>query len=207
MAAAAAAAAAVADTAIESPSEPSPLAEKAAVLVPRPATPQQRKKSKDSDDRSSDLPEEAAASPSHKVRNWLKSRFSRPRAKSSSVGEEGDKKGFIGGAALTNLHADGTGSMTSLEQRSASIREVALAGKQPAEPSSSWFAKDEPGESSKTAEKRGRDDEVSSLSSDDEAFDDAKDSFSPPRVIKDPAVSRRSSGSPSRDSRFREIME
>ena len=194
------------DAAVESPSEPSPVVEKAAVLVPRPVTPQQRTNTKDSDDKSSDLPEEAAASPSHKVRNWLKSRFSRPRAKSSSVDESANKQGFIGGAALTGLHADGTGSMTSLEQRSASMREVAMAGKQPAE-RTSYFAKDEPGESSKTAEERGRDAEVSSLSSDDETFDDANDTFSPPKAIKDPATSRRSSGSPSRDSRFREIIE
>lgn len=92
-------------------------------------------------------PESANESAGARVKNWLRSRLHKPRAKSVSVIKSGndsstkiaDKSshghgsggGFIGGHALTRFrHADGTGSMTSLSEgtRSASMREVALAG-------------------------------------------------------------------------------
>ncbi|KAJ9142744.1 Eisosome 1 protein [Pleurostoma richardsiae] len=85
--------------------------------------------------------EESPASPTSKMRNWLRSRFTRPRARSSPAaqtttttasegGAGAGKKGFIGGAALANL-GGGTASATSLnESRTASVREVALAGRQ-----------------------------------------------------------------------------
>lgn len=100
-------------------------------------------------------PESANESAGARVKNWLRSRLHKPRAKSISVISKSGKTngsdkggnnrggGFIGGHALTRFHhADGTGSMTSLsESGTRSMREVALAG-QPFSPSnndtSSW---------------------------------------------------------------------
>ncbi|KAK7721705.1 Eisosome assembly protein [Diaporthe eres] len=102
-------------------------------------------------------PESANESPTSRVKNWLKSRLHKPRAKSvsgnnaSGGGRSSDAGGgrapggFLGGHRLKRLHPDGTGSMTSLsEERSASMREVALAGRTNAPVAVS----DEPGESS-----------------------------------------------------------
>ncbi len=140
---------------------------------------------------------DGSSSPTSKMKNWLRSRFSsRPRARSSVEPGSNSKKSFIGGHAL--LHTDGTGSMTSLDRRSESMREVALAGRiPPLQP------------------RRRRDDEVrldrdsdpdpapgslvSSLhSSDDES------TFAPPRPIRD--LTGKKSASPVRDSRFLEDL-
>lgn len=89
-------------------------------------------------------PESANESAGARVKNWLRSRLHKPRAKSISVIKSSSSKnsndkpagpgGFIGGHALTRFHhADGTGSMTSLSEggtrSGASMREVALAGR------------------------------------------------------------------------------
>lgn len=97
--------------------------------------------------KSSSSPEESPGSPSVKVRNWIKSRFSRPRAKSTSTADKEEQQqqgpGFIGGHALTRLHADGIESMTSLENSIAtSMREVALAGKARDTPSPNLSVRD-----------------------------------------------------------------
>lgn len=173
-------------------------------------------------------PESATESHSTRVKNWLKSRLQRPRAKSTSVNSISNKSerpagGFIGGHTLTRLHADGTGSMTSLSEgnRSASMHEVALAGR----PISTLplARADEEGESSK---RHGRvlssttADSMSSVSN--EGVGPAREArtrtrsngsvpkgidVTPPKPIVDPARAVRSSSSPSRDSKFIEIID
>ncbi|KAL2025055.1 hypothetical protein VTK56DRAFT_57 [Thermocarpiscus australiensis] len=97
-----------------------------------------------------------STSPTQKVRTWLRSRFSRPRAKSSSAagehdvdlpsGEPDTKKSFIGGVALARLQGrNASASSGEADERkgkerdygqgagsgasaSASMREVAMAG-------------------------------------------------------------------------------
>lgn len=172
-------------------------------------------------------PGSATESHSTRVKNWLKSRLQRPRAKSTSMNTNSTKAerpagGFVGGHTLTRLHADGTGSMTSLSEgnRSVSMHEVALAGR----PISALplSRADEEGESSK---RHGRvlssNANHSSSSIDSDAGPDrsrtrtrSKASVSsdiditPPRAIVDPErVASRSSGSPTRDSKFIEIID
>lgn len=174
-------------------------------------------------------PESATESHSTRVKNWLKSRLQRPRAKSTSMNTNSAKSerpagGFIGGHTLTRLHADGTGSMTSLSEgnRSASMHEVALAGR----PVSALplSRADEEGESYK---RHGQvlssiaNDSVSSINSEvarpgraSRRRTRSKGSVSsdvditPPKAIVDPErVVSRSSGSPSRDSKFIEIID
>lgn len=187
-------------------------------------------------------PESANESPTSRVKNWLKSRLPKPRAKSisgnntksSDAGSGKAPGGFLGGHRLKRLHPDGTGSMTSLsEERSASMREVALAGRT----SAPVVTSDEPGESSgsKAATSapaisgtgsHGR--TSGSASSDDgTGYDDFAgrdrtdrsggapelEGIAPPKAISDPAgpgtgVTPRSSvGSGNRDSKFIEIID
>ncbi|KAF4455242.1 hypothetical protein F53441_2392 [Fusarium austroafricanum] len=134
-----------------------------------------------------------AASPTSKVRGWIKNRFSRGK----SVGEkdrenQGDKRGsFIGGAALRDT--DANESATSLDNRATSMRDVALAGR-------SANAESNDRERDALHDSRGIS-PVSSLSEDDGQVP----TITPPPAIKDPA--ERKSHSPSRDSRFREMMD
>lgn len=128
-----------------------------------------------------------AGSPTHKVKTWLKARLHRPRGKSGS-GENG--QGFIGGATLNSRMND---SSTSLDNRAASMRELAEAGRgRPTAVS--------------RGSTRGRD--VSPLSSEDGDGDGGKTTLkktiTPPAKLKDPNEDK---GSPSRDSRFRENLE
>lgn len=187
-------------------------------------------------------PESANESPTSRVKNWLKSRLHKPRAKSISGnnagggGKSSDASGgggkapggFLGGHRLKRLHPDGTGSMTSLsEERSASMREVALAGRA----SAPVVASDEPGESS-GGKAHGR--IGGSASSDDDGGggggggDDGPagrrqadgpsgapelEGIAPPRALLDPAVAgtgvtpRSSVGSGNRDSKFIENID
>jgi len=168
-------------------------------------------------DRPAASPDEST-SPTSKVKNWLKSRFTRPRSKSSV--ETGKKSTFIGGHAL--MHADGTESLTSLDNRSSSMREVALAGRiRPLQPTPrppvGFDHGDEP-EAAAAAQRRKErqiDRElsaatpVSSLSSgssgDEVEFLTPRSPLPPPRTIRDPAA--RKSGSPVRDSKFLENLD
>lgn len=147
-----------------------------------------------------------SGSPTHKMKEWLKSRFSRPRGRSAAGETSPEERGFIGGVALTRIANE---SSTSLDARSASMREVAIAGtsgtRSRAETSTSLPA--------------GRGDfggraldskNVSPVTSDDEsetfvlARDDLEDPVSPPPTGKISASLK--STSPTRDSRFREII-
>lgn len=127
-----------------------------------------------------------AGSPTHKVKSWLKSRFHRPRGKSGSSEHD---KGFVGGAALSSRANE---SSTSLDNRAASMREMAEAGRGRGQ----------------TVDGRGstRDRDVSPLSSEDGDIDraGAERTITPPAKIRDPNEDK---GSPSRDSKFRENLE
>jgi len=177
-------------------------------------------------------PESATDSPTSRVKNWLKSRLHKPRAKSVSGNNSGGGKssdaggkapgGFLGGHRLTRLHPDGTGSMTSLsEERSASMREVALAGtadapgvashdlgegngsKSPGQPTGgSVFSDDGGGDGVAGQDEPDRSSRAPEL-----------EDIAPPKAIADPAgaglgVTPRSSvGSGNRDSKFIEIID
>ncbi|TEA19071.1 Uncharacterized protein C8034_v009981 [Colletotrichum sidae] len=148
-----------------------------------------------------------SGSPTHKMKEWLKSRFSRPRGRSSAGDTPPEERGFVGGVALTRLANE---SATSLDGRSASMREIAIAGK-----SGNKSEGDSP--RSPMARQdfgvRGKDSkDVNPVTSDDESeqFVEASDDLSrgplsPPPPIREPYTQH--SGSPTRDSRFREMME
>ncbi|KAK0636197.1 hypothetical protein B0T17DRAFT_518402 [Bombardia bombarda] len=94
---------------------------------------------------------EDSSPPTSKVKSWLKERFHRPRAKSSgaaagtfshhvrSDSTDTNKSSFIGGAALAKRLHSRNNSLPTIDNRSASMREVAMAGR---------MAEDEPGQSS-----------------------------------------------------------
>jgi len=164
-------------------------------------------------------PTSEESSSSFKVKSWLKSRFTRPRSKTEPEREKGKQWTFIGGQKL--MHADGTGSLTSLNGQSSSMREVAMAGRsaplQPTpRPAVGFLHGDEPGESSRRATGSMFDEPspVSSMSSSssEEQFVEAREipggqsslAMTPPRAIRDPA--KKKSASPVRDSRFLENL-
>jgi hypothetical protein len=139
-------------------------------------------------------------SPTGKVKTWFRSRFSRG-SKSDEDNKPKDKaksKGFIGGAALTGVESNNGSTASFTDNRSSSVRAVALAGRR------------------RTDLSEGRsvtntDEAVSpmSSSSDEEYFrDEARDQIgtelAPPRPIEDLAVNK--SHSPVRDSKFHELM-
>ena len=73
--------------------------------------------------------EEEPSSPPSKMKNWL-NRLTRPRAKTSNAvpEENARKRGFIGGAALTKMRNQNA-STSSIDNRSTSMHEVAMAGR------------------------------------------------------------------------------
>lgn len=171
---------------------------------------QTKPKDKDKDASSPKSPSgDETSSPTSKVKTWLKSRFTRPRAKTEQpTSSPSGGGGFIGGHTLHRRNAD---SLTSLDHsRSASMREVALAGRsKPTHQQSGLVGRS------------GVDSSVSSLSDSDGGFETVGagnkrgsggsgmiSSLSPPpppRGLKDPA--RKASGSPVRDSRFLENLD
>ncbi|XDG02047.1 hypothetical protein ABKA04_001662 [Annulohypoxylon sp. FPYF3050] len=128
------------------------------------------------------------------VKTWLKNRFSRGR-KLSEEDKSKDKsttRGFIGGIALTGMDRS-----ASVDNRSASERAVAMAGKE-REP-----------RRIPTASYPIENDGVSSISSEDECFrDEAREApriaLTPPRPIKDSSSSLNQS--PNRNSKFMEMV-
>ncbi|KAM0251003.1 hypothetical protein ACHAP5_001883 [Fusarium lateritium] len=133
-----------------------------------------------------------AASPTSKVKGWIKNRFSRGKSLGEKDREsQGEKRGsFVGGAALRE--PDTNQSATSLDNRATSMRDVALAGRGTNTESSDR-------ERDAAHDSRGVS-PVSSLEEDD----DQVPAIAPPPAIADPA--ERKSHSPSRDSRFREMI-
>ncbi|ETS80364.1 hypothetical protein PFICI_07893 [Pestalotiopsis fici W106-1] len=139
------------------------------------------------------------ASQGAKVKTWFKSRFSRGSRSDDDRPADGARRGFIGGHALTGLDSNNA-STTSLDGRSASMRAIAMAGRQRTDASEATSA----GHRS-----MANADDVSPVSSsEDEYFDEARDhmgtELSPPRHLQDPA--KKKSHSPVRDSRFHEIL-
>ena len=135
---------------------------------------------------------ETPSSPTSKVKGWIKNRFS--RGKSASDGSDKGKS-FVGGAALRDPEAND--SNASLEQRPTSMRDVALAGKTG------------PGRDTNEATAARDSHGVSPVdSSDSDEYEENQEptglTMAPPRPLQDPAV--RTSISPSRDSKFREII-
>ncbi|KAI5461097.1 hypothetical protein BGZ63DRAFT_227080 [Mariannaea sp. PMI_226] len=131
---------------------------------------------------------ESATSPTSKVKGWIKNRFSRGKSV-SEVETKGDKRRtFLGGAALRDSEINR--STASLDNRSASVRDVANAGRTPGLETND--------DHDSLCDSRG----VSLPST----YRSAEDTvMTPPRPIGDNNV--RSSQSPSRDSRFREMMD
>ncbi|ORY71997.1 uncharacterized protein BCR38DRAFT_405014 [Pseudomassariella vexata] len=148
-------------------------------------------------------------SPTGKVKTWFKSRFSRGSKsdddKPKSKDKDNSQRGFIGGAALTGMTSNNDSS-SSVDNRSASVRAVAMAGRRRTDLSDdlsrSQFR-------SQSAIDPNEVSPMSSSSSEDDFFgDEARDrvgvGLSPPKPIQDPA--ERKSLSPVRDSRFHEII-
>lgn len=130
------------------------------------------------------------SSPTAKVRGWIRNRFSR-----KSEGEHDKGKSFMGGAALRGSETNH--STTSLDNRAASMRDVALAGKSTNEAIDS-------DDRHELRDSRG----VSPVSTHDDARSSRSQrdvAVTPPRPIEDPVA--RTSSSPTRDSRFREMMD
>ncbi|KAI8633089.1 hypothetical protein F5Y19DRAFT_490275 [Xylariaceae sp. FL1651] len=165
------------------------------VSIPRPST-QEAPTRSTTDKTSEEVPKSPGDKSPSKVKSWFKSRFSRgtksPDDEQSK--EKPSRRSFIGGASLTGTH--GNDSSVSVDSRSTSVRAVAMAGR-----------------SSNTRQsQRSEDPEVvSPLSSEsgdeyfrDENRDQPRTELTPPRPIRDfsPAKSR----SPTRDSRFHEII-
>ncbi|RGP60721.1 hypothetical protein FLONG3_10777 [Fusarium longipes] len=126
-----------------------------------------------------------AASPTSKVKGWIKNRFSRGK----SLGENDKRSSFVGGAALRD--PDTNQSATSLDNRATSMRDVALAGR---------GTNGESSDHDVLHDSRG----VSPVSSDSDD-DGQAPAMTPPPALKDPVA--RQSHSPSRDSRFRENLD
>ena len=137
-----------------------------------------------------------------KVKNWLKTKFSRrmskPQKPSTTEKEKEPEKAFVGGAALTGASANN--STTSLGAKPSSVRDVAMAGK----------AKEQEAEPEPEERGRGkrRDSEVSALSEpvgdvDEEEFQEARDNFDEDLAPPPTFVAEKSS-SPARSARFHE---
>ncbi|KAH7166230.1 hypothetical protein EDB81DRAFT_280086 [Dactylonectria macrodidyma] len=131
--------------------------------------------------------DDSPMSPSSKVKGWIKQRFSRGKSVSESDKPDDKKKGFLGGAALRD--SDPNRSTASLDNRPTSMRDVALAGRT-TEPDTHH--------TDLVQDSRG----VSPVSSEESTQDLV---MTPPRPIGRHIV--RDSHSPSRDSRFREMMD
>jgi hypothetical protein len=154
--------------------------------------------------RTSDV--ESPSSPTSKVKGWIKNRFSRSKSvhENETVGEQEKKRrSFFRGGTLKKTHPND--STHSLEHRTSSMRDVAMAGRSGEEESHGR----EGAQASGARDSRG----VSPVSSVEDrrsrsVYRDEEDgvfSMAPPRPIADPAP--RSSLSPNRDSRFREEMD
>jgi len=150
-----------------------------------------------------------------KVKKWLKTKFSRRASRSQKAPDlkgEGGKKDFVGGAALAGASAGANSSTASLEARSSSLQEVALADtnkdKEPKEPEKVEKAEEHVGSSV------GRGSEVSTVSSmsededdddDHQEFEEARDNFDE-GLAPPPTFPAAKSSSPVRDSKFRESI-
>lgn len=127
-----------------------------------------------------------------KVKNWLKTRFSRRSSKAqkpeeSSSSKDGNRSSFIGGAALTGASANN--STASLGQKAKEET-----------PTTAPEAEEARGRLSKR-----RDSEVSALSADPEEFQEARDEFDEDLAPPPTFVAGKSS-SPARETKFTEAI-
>ncbi len=167
------------------------------VSIPRPESPPAMPDNVQGDE---DADQTFKSPKSGKMKTWLRSHFSRPSR--SSDEEKSDKRGFIGGAALTGMGSND--SLTSVDSRSASMRAMAMAGRDQ-QSRGRASSREQPLNSGRN------EDEVSPLSSssedDNDCFSDAPEpptaGLTPPRDIRDSSTKTHS---PARDSRFREII-
>lgn len=130
---------------------------------------------------------DSAKSPTSKVKGWIKQRFSRGKSMSENEKQSDKTRGFVGGAALRDSELNH--STASLDNRPSSMRDVALAGRTPGLDTNDVDS---------LRDSRG----VSPISSGSSSPDCV---MTPPRPIGGHVV--RDSHSPSRDSRFREMMD
>jgi len=143
-----------------------------------------------------------------KVKNWLKTKFSRrmSKAQKTSPTEKEKKKetnGFVGGAALALTGASANNSTASLGAKSSSVRDVAMAGK----------AKEEIPEPEDRGREERRDSEVSALSAEpagtvqanEDEFQEARDNFDEDLAPPPTFVAAKSS-SPAREAKFTEVI-
>ena len=146
---------------------------------------------------------------SGKVKNWLKTKFSRHTSKDQKAimdkDETADKdKGFLGGAALTGASESANNSTISLAAKSSTVTDAAMAetkgkSKEP--------AAEEPEE--RVGRSAHRDNEVSPLSSmeaeggkkGEDEFQEARDNFDE-GLAPPPTFPAEKSSSPVRDSKF-----
>lgn len=151
---------------------------------------------------------EGSTSPTSKVKGWIKNRFSRGK----SIGEQDKKRrSFFGGASMKD-HA-GNGSTASVENRSTSMHDVAMAGKADEETHASKHEAEERDSqgvspvSTPLEEERQLGDHMATEGEgvEEAARESRKASLDPPKPIEDPVI--RTSSSPTRDSRFREEMD
>lgn len=157
---------------------------------------------------------ESPTSPGSKVKGWIKNRFSRrksvvERGEEKESADNADKSGkperrrslFRGGAALRKKGHQ-NGSISSLNHRSSSMRDVAMAGKG-----------DEEGQRDTEGAGPSADHDSRGVSPVSSNYDEEETrsrrgqggGLAPPPPLQDSAP--RSSISPNRDSRFREEME
>lgn len=138
---------------------------------------------------------DSATSPTSKVKGWIKNRFSKGKSTEENEKQADKGKAFVGGAALRDPEMND--STTSLDNRPTSMRDVALAGKN--------------GDSDTHDVESLRDSQgVSPVSSKEDVTaapigNHGEFLLHPPKPIED-STSRLSS-SPTRDSRFREMMD
>lgn len=131
------------------------------------------------------------ASPTKKVRGWIRNRFSRGKSVNEQDAKDGKRKSFLGGVALRGSGSGADGSTASLDNRADSMRDVAMAGKTGDD------------ETDLYKDSRG----VSPVSSDSDEVEEAGPStMLAPKPLEDP-VARKSSSSFTRDSRFKELMD
>ncbi|EMR69812.1 hypothetical protein UCREL1_3161 [Eutypa lata UCREL1] len=183
------------------------------VSIPRPTTPTTSARHiQDEDDTEPDPASKSSPRGGGKVKTWFKSHFSKPSRSSDEEKPDNNNngRGFVGGAALTGM--DGNDSSTSLGNRSASMRAMALAGRdsQNRERATSSLR------GSAVGDNDGGDGDMSSLSSSSDDDDDndrrrrhrfsdqqPTTGLSPPREVRNFSNQNHS---PARDSRFREMM-
>lgn len=149
------------------------------------------------------------------VKGWIKNRFSRGKSVSEKPEKESGEKrrSFFGGASMKGNKSNK--SNTSLEKRSSSIRDVAMAGKSENEDDASEkdvVTKDKEDDDEKLKDKEEEEEKpdsrgvspVSTPAADDKSERESR-GLEPPKPLDESLA--RTSSSPTRDSRFKEEIQ